>query len=576
MNRFGITSVCRPAFRPSVAALNNLTGLGYCCLMAQRAKGNVMVTLFLKKQQSALRLGLALCLALVAGNVSAREDLIAKWGRFEREFKSSVVYENPFQECGLKVTFVSPDGITNVTDAFWDGGKTWRVRFSPDLPGRWTYRTACTDAANRGLDNQSGEFLCTSPTGTGRFAKHGPIHVAKNGHHFEHADGSPFFYMADAAWNAPRLSSARDWITYTQVRAGQNFSAVEWSAAPGTDAKKHSAFSGGSQITIDPVYYQALDEKVDMMNRAGLLSVIAPLWGNESATEDLPEEQISLLVRYLNARWGAYNVAWLLTLNEGRSPRWMRIGREVFEDTKHAPVIVFPGELSSGFSDFRKENWVDAFGFGLGQNLNSDSLKWLVSGPLSRESANEPGRPLINVLPPMENGLAAQGGARINDNDVRRIAWWSVLLTRPAGVSYGAQDVANWNAMKQSKLPTWQLSLFLPGAKQMSHLEEALESIDWWTLRPAPNSVSMQPGNNDPGRYIASAENDAKNLSLAYVPQERALELFLDALPSAPGIQWLNPRTGKKSPAVAVVGARTCQLPTPDKGDWVLLVKSGK
>ncbi|HWC61353.1 MAG TPA: DUF5060 domain-containing protein, partial [Verrucomicrobiae bacterium] len=500
----------------------------------------------------------------------------AKWGRFEREFKSSVVYENPFQECGLKVTFVSPDGITNVTDAFWDGGKTWRVRFSPDLPGRWTYRTACTDAANRGLDNQSGEFLCTSPTGTGRFAKHGPIHVAKDGHHFEHADGSPFFYMADAAWNAPRLSSARDWITYTQVRAGQNFSAVEWSAAPGTDAKKHSAFSGGSQITIDPVYYQALDEKVDMMNRAGLLSVIAPLWGNESATEDLPEEQISLLVRYLNARWGAYNVAWLLTLNEGRSPRWMRIGREVFEDTKHAPVIVFPGELSSGFSDFRKENWVDAFGFGLGQNLNSDSLKWLVSGPLSRESANEPGRPLVNVLPPMENGLAAQGGARINDNDVRRIAWWSVLLTRPAGVSYGAQDVANWNAMKQSKLPTWQLSLFLPGAKQMSHLEEALESIDWWTLRPAPNSVSMQPGNNDPGRYIASAENDAKNLSLAYVPQERALELFLDALPSAPGIQWLNPRTGKKSPAVAVVGARTCQLPTPDKGDWVLLVKSGK
>jgi hypothetical protein len=38
----------------------------------------------------------------------------------------------------------------------------------------------------------------------------------------------------------------------------------------------------------------------------------------------------------------------------------------------------------------------------------------------------------------------------------------------------------------------------------------------------------------------------------------------------------LNPRTGKKSPAVAVVGARTCQLPTPDTGDWVLLVKSGK
>ena len=533
-----------------------------------------MVTLILEKHRSIRHLGLALCLALVASSASAKESLVAKWGRFEQEFKSSVVYENPFQQCGLKVTFVSPDGTTNVTDAFWDGGKTWRVRFSPDLPGHWTYRTACTDTANRGLDHQAGEFLCTSRTGIGRFAKHGPIRVARDGHHFEHADGSPFFWMADVAWNAPRLSTSRDWITYTQVRGGQNFSAVQWSAAPGTDAKKHSAFSGGS--TIDPVYYQALDEKVDMMNRAGLLSVIAPLWGNENATEDLPEEQISLLVRYMNARWGAYNVAWLLTVDQSRAARWLRIGREVFEDTKHAPVILFPGEISSGFDDFRNEKWVTAFGFGLGQNMNGDSLKWLVSGPLSHESTSEPGRPLINVLPPMDNGLAAQGGARINSDDARHIAWWSLLLTRPAGVSYGAQDVATWNATKQSKLPTWQLSLFLPGAKQMSHIEEALESIDWWTLHPTPASVSTQPGNNDPSRYIASAENDAKNLSLTYIPQERSLELFLEALPATPGIQWLNPRTGKKSPAVAVVGARTCQLPTPEPGDWVLFVKSGK
>lgn len=545
--------------------------------MTERAKGFVMITLILKMQQSARRLGLALCLVLVAGSVSARETLVAKWGRFEQLFKSTAVYENPFQQCGLKVTFVSPLGATNVIDAFWDGGKTWRVRFSPDMPGRWTYHTSCSDTANRGLDNQSGEFLCTSPTGLGRFSQHGPIRVAKDRHHFEHADGTPFFWMADAAWDAPRFSTSRDWITYTQVRGGQNFSAVEWAAAPGTDAKKHTAFTGGgNHVTIDPIYFQALDEKVEMMNRAGLLSVIAPLWGNENATQDLPEEEVSLLVRYMNARWGAYDVAWLLAVDEGRSARWIRIGRDVFEVTKHAPVILFPGELNSGFDDFRKEEWVDAFGFGLGQNMNSDSLKWLVSGPLGRESASEPGRPLLNVLPPMDNGLAAQSQARINDNDVRRIAWWSLLLARPAGVSYGAQDVATWNTTKQSKLPTWQLSLFLPGAKQMSHLEEALESVDWWTLHPAPRSVSVQPGDNNPARFIASAENDAKNLSLAYVPEERTLELYLNALPSSPGIQWLNPRTGKKTPAVAVVGARTCQLPTPDKGDWVLFIKSGK
>ena len=544
-------------------------------LLSDDALGNAMITSISKKQRSTRQFVLTLCLALFTGTAMAKVPLVAKWGRFDQSFKSAIKYENPCQQCALKVTFVSPLGETNVVDAFWDGGKTWRVRFSPGQPGHWTYRTSCSDRANRGLDNQSGEFLCTSPTGQGRFAQHGPIRVAKDGHHFEHADGSPFFWMADAAWNAPRLSTSRDWITYTQARAGQNFSAVQWAVGTGQDIKGRSAFSGQSHINIDPAYFQALDEKVDLMNRAGLLSVIAPLWG-DSAVENLPEEQITLLLRYLNARWGAYDVAWLLTPSENRNTRWLRVGREVFGGKAHAPVVLFPGAVASGFAEFRKEDWVDAFGFGLGQNMNADSIEWLVAGPLGRESATEPARPFINVLPPMENGLAAQGPERITDRDVRHIAWWSLLLTPAAGVSYGAQDVATWNITKQGKLPTWQLSLFLPGAKQMSHIAETCSSGDWWTLRPAPRSIGIQPGRNAPQRFIAGSANTAKNLSLTYVPEERNLELLLEALPGAPEIQWLNPRNGKKTAAVAVVGLHSCQLPTPDAGDWVLFVKSGK
>jgi hypothetical protein len=542
-------------------------------LLSDGAAGNVMTNLISKP--SARRLGLMLFIALLANAALAKESIAIKWGRFEQSFKSAVKYENPFQECALKVTFVSPSGQTNVVDGFWDGGKTWRVRFSPGQPGRWTYRTSCTDPTNQGLNNQAGEFLCTSPIGQDRFAQHGPIRVAKDGHHFEHADGAPFFWMADAAWNAPVLSSSRDWITYTQVRGEQKFSAVEWAAAMGTDSKNRNAFSGQNRIAIDTEYFQALDEKVDMMNRAGLLSVIVPLWGNSPA-DDLPEEQVARLVRYMNARWGAYDVAWMIALDGNRNGRWLRIGREVFGDAQHAPVVLFPGALESGFGEFRNEHWVDAFGFGLGQNMNGDSMEWLVAGPLGRESASEPARPFINVLPPMENGHAAQGQERITERDVRRIAWWSLLLTPSAGVSYGAQDVATWNATKQGKLPTWQLSLFLPGAKQMSHIAETCSSAKWWTLRPAPRSVANQPGRNAPQRFIASAANETKTLNLTYVPEERNLDMLLESLPAAPEIQWLNPRTGKKSAAVAVVGMRSCQLPTPDVGDWVLCIKSGK
>jgi hypothetical protein len=538
-------------------------------------KGNIMISLTSKVGRPARAAGLLLCFMLSARAASAKVTLVAKWGRFDQSFKSSIHYENPFQQCTLRVTFVSPSHETNEVFGFWDGGKIWRVRFSPDQPGRWTYRTACSDLANERLNDQTGEFLCTSPTGQSSFAQHGPVQITRDRRHFEYADGTPFFWMADAAWNAARLSSERDWITYTQVRAGESFSAVQWAAAPGMDAKNHAAYSGQNRITVDPEYFRALDEKVEMMNRAGLLSVIAPWWGSGVAS-DLPEDQTRLLVRYMTARWGAYDVAWLLTADEGEGARWLRIGRDVFGRRQHSPVIVFPGAMGSGFDDFQNENWVDAFGYGLGQNMNSDSLKWLVLGRVRSEWLKEPARPFLNVLPPLENGIAAQSQARISADDVRRLAWWSLLLTPTAGVSYGAQDVAAWNAAKQSKLPTWQLSLFLPGAKQMGQAAAFFTSVNYETLYPAPRSVAIQPGHGAPNRYIANAESAAKDLTVTYVPEDRTLELYLNALPASPGIQWLNPSTGQKSPAVAVVGTSTCQLPTPAAGDWVLVVKSGK
>ena len=298
------------------------------------------------------------CLAAFFASTGASAKsvpLVAKWVRFDQRFSSSVTYEYPLQQCQFTVTFTSPRGETFSIPGFWDGGRTWRVRFSPETPGHWTYRTLpSSDPQNQRLNHQTGEFLCTSPTGPARFEQHGPVRVSHDQRHFECADGSPFFWLADAAWTAPRLSQTHDWLIYLQARAEQKFSAVEWAAAPGIDADKHSAFSGNAKITIDPKYFQRLDDKIDLMNRAGILSVIAPLWGNDDALKDLPEDQVAALVRYMAARWGAYDVAWLLTFDAQHSARWQRIGRGIFASIPHGPVIVFPAEAGSRYEDFSK------------------------------------------------------------------------------------------------------------------------------------------------------------------------------------------------------------------------------
>jgi hypothetical protein len=108
----------------------------------------------------------------------------------------------------------------------------------------------------------------------------------------------------------------------------------------------------------------------------------------------------------------------------------------------------------------------------------------------------------------------------------------------------------------------------------MTKLAGFFGTNDFLHLEPTPKAVATQPGDSSPRRYIAAAGLETKGWSVVYLPEDRTLEVFLDALPPSPSITWFNPRTGENSPAVAVVGARSCQFPTPEPGDWLLVMKA--
>jgi hypothetical protein len=74
----------------------------------------------------------------------------------EQSFTSSTDYDNAVQQIKVKVEFTAPSGNKRTLPGFWDGGRAWRVRFSPDEQGGWTYKTACSDQSNKGLHNQTG------------------------------------------------------------------------------------------------------------------------------------------------------------------------------------------------------------------------------------------------------------------------------------------------------------------------------------------------------------------------------------------------------------------------------------
>ena len=545
-------------------------------------------------------LALLFCAGIWGAAANAASQ-VPKWDRFEQAFESAVEYTNPVQQIWLTAIFTSPSGKTAKVPGFWDGGKTWRMRFSPNETGGWVYKTSCSDESNSGLHGKTGQFECKAIVGTNRFTQHGPIRVSHDGRYLEHEDGTPFFFLGDTAWNGALLSTDEEWKNYIQQRTRQKFSAVQWvttqwRASPNGDRNTELAYTGSTNlILINPKFFQRLDQKAEALAQAGVLNAPVLLWaiggGSNPAINpgfSLAEDQAILLARYMVARWQHLSVVWILAgdadYRGARAERWKRIGRAVFGDIAHAPVTMHPGGMHWVWNEFKDEKWYGIVGYQSGHGDDEKTLRWMTEGPLTEDWTKLPHRPFINLEPPYENHIAYQSKKPITADVTRRAIYWTLLNNPTAGVTYGGHGVWGWD--DGTKAPTdhpntgiplpLEKALVMAGAEQMKPIYDFFTSIDFWRLRPAPVIVVNNPGKDKPEKFIAAAKTDQKDLGLVYVPEDRTVEIKLDALPPSPNITWINPRTGEKSPAVAVVTATTCQFPTPAEGDWILLMQTQK
>ena len=201
--------------------------------------------------------------------MTAQPSPVFVWSCADYSFQSKRHYANPFQRLNVRATFTAPSGLLHAVDGFWDGDLTWRVRFAPNEVGLWHYVTNCSEHDNEGLHNQQGTFVCqVGATDGNRFQSHGPLRLSASKTYLAHADGTPFFWLADTAWNGPlRASSLTDWHHYLETRVRQGFTAVQWvttqwRAAPDGDIEGNLAYSGTDEITVNPPFFQRLDEYV--------------------------------------------------------------------------------------------------------------------------------------------------------------------------------------------------------------------------------------------------------------------------------------------------------------------------
>ncbi|GEM_PF-2216846 len=70
------------------------------------------------------------------------------------EFSFTAREDYPYQPLGVmfSATFKGPDGETLDVPGFWDGGKTWKIRFTPTLPGTWSFQTHAVEESPLAID----------------------------------------------------------------------------------------------------------------------------------------------------------------------------------------------------------------------------------------------------------------------------------------------------------------------------------------------------------------------------------------------------------------------------------------
>ena len=439
---------------------------------------------------------------------SIAQNQTAEW-----TFTSSRSYADPFNEVELSVRFERAGGAAQLVPAFWAGGRNWRVRFSSPVAGRHHFRTVCSEPSDPGLHGQEGDCQVVPCAGANPLYRRGPIRVAADRRHFEHADGAPFFWLGDTWWMGlcRRLSWPDAFQALAADRVSKGFTVIQIVAGlypdmPAFDPRgaNEAGFPWEKDYArINPAYYEMADRRIGHLVESGLLPCIVGCWGYF-----LPWMGVEKMKRHwrnLVARWGSWPVVWCLA-GEGTMPYylsgdkqadsrfqkqgWTALAAYLRElDPYGRPITIHPS--ASARLSVEDPAVLD---FDMLQTGHGDRAS--LPDTVRRVSQGYRATP---VMPVVEGEVCYEGIGGFCGPEVQRLMFWACLLNGAAGYTYGANGVWQVNArggpygpsphgMSWGSTP-WEEACRLPGAEQLGLARRFLAGHPWWQLEPHPEWV---------------------------------------------------------------------------------------
>lgn len=466
----------------------------------------------------------------------------------EIAFTASRPHADPFNEVTLDAVFVDPAGRPSRVPAFWAGGDVWKVRYASPVVGTHRFRTECSAADDPGLGGVAGELRVDLYTGDNPLLKDGPLRVAADRRHLEHADGTPFFWLGDTWWMGlcHRLQWPDEFKKLAADRKAKGFTVVQIVAGlypdmPPFDPRgaNEAGFPWEPDFArIRPEYFDAADQRVAHLVDSGLAPCVVGAWGYFLPLMGV--EKAKQHWRYLVARWGAWPVVWCVA-GEANLPYYLAKGFP-YDDREQVKGWTEVAASLRSLDPFHRLTTIHPTGIGRLSSRNAINDMGLLDidmlqTPHAREEAvaptvktvresyaDSPVMPVINGEPCYEM-LMDKIPARWP-----RAMFWICMLNGAAGHTYGANGIWQCNRPGQphgnspNGAPggvgygtiTWEEAMNLPGSSQLAIGKRLLEQYPWQRFEPHPEwaafafAVAGGGGQNEESRASGAAGEGAK------------------------------------------------------------------
>jgi hypothetical protein len=476
---------------------------------------------------------------------------VGEWDRFEATVRNPRPYADPYRDVTLKVTYTRPDRTIVEFWGFYDGDHTWRIRFMPNLRGRWTYEARFSD----GAPGAKGSFECVASDLPGMIAAD-----TRNPMWFGYSSGRHglirAFHVGDrffaANWPVQKHQAFLDWAD----KQGYNTLSIASHYLNRDQPSRGQGWETPNLWPLNATEYRRMESTLDDLARRRF--IVWPFSGFFGQKSNYPREadDQERYIRYTLARLAPY---WNLMFNvAGPEPNlgqgWMaaddvqRLGRLIRKLDPSGHLLAVHNR--TGDDPYRDSDWTN---YGVLQGPKTLDVEVLSKGLLKN---HHPAKPLLaqeTLWSGNIHHIEKHGG--YSENDLRKNAW--VIQMSAAALVFADNNGDSSTGF------TGSMEL---GEQRQSHHDiirrvwDFMETIPYYEMRPRQDLTDRGYCLADPGSHY-----------LVYLPEGGATNVTVE--PGAYRVVWINGRnpTEQRSAGETKDGRK---LVAPDAGDWLLyLVK---